>query len=362
MSTNRTDLPRLQRERAARPGRTGGHGRRDGRRRQSVLGPRRGPPDARRVERARRQVAASASAGRASRSCSPAAAPRPTARRARRSPRRPSGAGLPRWSRRPPLEHPSLKGAVAVASAGQHGRSLPGRTEPVGLVAAALVNHELGTILDAATLPRRCARPPRRVQAAGKLSRCQRRRLARDQRAQARRAAGRRRARARRSTTGCRAIEAAGHQERGRAARHRERRSASSVSARPRPRSTSPPWPRVAALGERLEAGILAHPGARDPRRRLARASAARINAGFAGARGQDLVIALDLAGIAASTGAACTSGSVKPSRVLLGLGLTPEQAARGGAVLARPHHDAERDRRGPAHACRLVERARLHR
>ena len=38
-------------------------------------------------------------------------------------------------------------------------------------------------------------------------------------------------------------------------------------------------------------------------------------------------MIALDLAGIAVSTGAACTSGSVQPSPVLLGLGLPPERA-----------------------------------
>jgi cysteine desulfurase len=39
------------------------------------------------------------------------------------------------------------------------------------------------------------------------------------------------------------------------------------------------------------------------------------------------VVAALDLAGIAASTGAACTSGSVEPSPVLLGLGLPAERA-----------------------------------
>jgi cysteine desulfurase len=51
------------------------------------------------------------------------------------------------------------------------------------------------------------------------------------------------------------------------------------------------------------------------------------INAGFAGALGESIVVALDLAGVAASTGAACTSGSVQPSPVLLALGLSPDEA-----------------------------------
>lgn len=85
-------------------------------------------------------------------------------------------------------------------------------------------------------------------------------------------------------------------------------------------------WHAVAELGDRLEAGLLALPdvrihGADQPRQ------GGTINAGFAGARGQDIVIALDLAGVAASTGAACTSGSVQPSPVLLGLGYPPDQA-----------------------------------
>lgn len=51
------------------------------------------------------------------------------------------------------------------------------------------------------------------------------------------------------------------------------------------------------------------------------------VNAGIAGALGEAVVAALDLAGVAASTGAACTSGSVAPSPVLLGIGLSPEHA-----------------------------------
>ncbi len=84
-------------------------------------------------------------------------------------------------------------------------------------------------------------------------------------------------------------------------------------------------WTRVAMLGERLERGLVALPGVRihGGERRVG----GTINAGFSGALGQDLVIALDLAGIAASTGAACTSGSVEPSPVLLALGYSPDEA-----------------------------------
>jgi cysteine desulfurase len=50
-------------------------------------------------------------------------------------------------------------------------------------------------------------------------------------------------------------------------------------------------------------------------------------NIALPGLSGESLLIRLDLAGIAVSTGAACASGTVEPSKTLLALGLSPEEA-----------------------------------
>ncbi len=47
----------------------------------------------------------------------------------------------------------------------------------------------------------------------------------------------------------------------------------------------------------------------------------------FHNADGEGLVIALDLEGVAVSTGSACSSGRVEPSHVLLAMGLSPTLA-----------------------------------
>jgi cysteine desulfurase len=49
----------------------------------------------------------------------------------------------------------------------------------------------------------------------------------------------------------------------------------------------------------------------------------------FEGIDGEALVIALDLKGLAVSTGAACSSGAIEPSHVLMAMGM-PAERARG--------------------------------
>ncbi len=51
------------------------------------------------------------------------------------------------------------------------------------------------------------------------------------------------------------------------------------------------------------------------------------VNIRFDGIEGEAFVIALDLKGLAVSTGAACSSGAIEPSHVLIAMGLRPEEA-----------------------------------
>ena len=51
------------------------------------------------------------------------------------------------------------------------------------------------------------------------------------------------------------------------------------------------------------------------------------INLSFAGIEGESMMLSLDLAGIACSTGSACSSNTLEPSHVILALGINPESA-----------------------------------
>ncbi|HEV2116013.1 MAG TPA: cysteine desulfurase family protein [Terriglobales bacterium] len=83
----------------------------------------------------------------------------------------------------------------------------------------------------------------------------------------------------------------------------------------------------IAALRDRLQAGVLAAVNAAA----VNGDSLARVpntaNIYFDYIEGEALVIALDLKGLAVSTGAACSSGAIEPSHVLTAMGLRPERA-----------------------------------
>jgi cysteine desulfurase len=82
---------------------------------------------------------------------------------------------------------------------------------------------------------------------------------------------------------------------------------------------------RLRSLRDRLEAGLAAAIGEQIV---INGAGAQRLphtsNVGFVGLDRQALFMALDLAGVACSTGSACASGSSEPSPVLLAMGVAP--------------------------------------
>jgi len=100
--------------------------------------------------------------------------------------------------------------------------------------------------------------------------------------------------------------------------------------------------PRIIALRDRLIAGIVSIPGSQltgHPTERLPN------NASFVfeGIEGESILLNLDLLGIAASTGSACTSGSVDPSHVLLAMHL-PVELAHGSLRLTLGKDNTDED------------------
>ena len=63
----------------------------------------------------------------------------------------------------------------------------------------------------------------------------------------------------------------------------------------------------------------------------------------FQGVEGESLLLMLDLKGISASSGSACTSGSLDPSHVLLSIGL-PHEVAHGSLRLSFGDYNTEED------------------
>jgi cysteine desulfurase len=83
----------------------------------------------------------------------------------------------------------------------------------------------------------------------------------------------------------------------------------------------------MAAMRDKLEQGILAQvEDAKVNGDGLPRVPNT-TNIQFNHVEGESFVIALDLKGLAVSTGAACSSGAIEPSHVLIAMGLRPDQA-----------------------------------
>ena len=83
---------------------------------------------------------------------------------------------------------------------------------------------------------------------------------------------------------------------------------------------------RVAALRDRLEAGVLAHVPGTIANGDLDNRVANTTNISFDRVEAESLLIALDLEGIAISTGSACSSGTLEPSHVLRAMGFSPHR------------------------------------
>lgn len=100
---------------------------------------------------------------------------------------------------------------------------------------------------------------------------------------------------------------------------------------------------RLTAMRDRLISGILEKiPDARlngHPTQRLP----GNVNVSIRFIEGEALLLSLDMAGIAGSSGSACTSGSLDPSHVLLAIGL-PHEIAHGSLRLTLGRDNTEAD------------------
>lgn len=99
---------------------------------------------------------------------------------------------------------------------------------------------------------------------------------------------------------------------------------------------------RVAAMRDRLRDALLKIPYTRlngHPSLRLP----GNLNIGFEFIEGESMILWLDMAGICASTGSACSSDSLDPSHVLLSIGV-PHEKAHGSLRLSISHETSEDD------------------
>lgn len=100
---------------------------------------------------------------------------------------------------------------------------------------------------------------------------------------------------------------------------------------------------RLAAMRDRLQREVLSRIEGTTVNGHGAQRVPNTANIRFDHIEGESLVIALDLKGLAVSTGAACSSGAIEPSHVLIAMGLRPEQA-RASIRFSLGKHTTEED------------------
>lgn len=99
---------------------------------------------------------------------------------------------------------------------------------------------------------------------------------------------------------------------------------------------------KLSKMRDRLIDGLLKIERSRINGDRVSRL-AGNINMCFEGIEGESLLLLLDLNGVCASSGSACTSGSLDPSHVLLSIGL-PHEIAHGSMRLSFSDENTEED------------------
>ena len=100
--------------------------------------------------------------------------------------------------------------------------------------------------------------------------------------------------------------------------------------------------PRVAKMRDRLIEEITKIPYSKLNGHRTERL-AGNVNIGFEFIEGESLLLWLDISGICASTGSACSSASLEASHVLLAMGV-PHEKAHGSLRLSISHETTEED------------------
>jgi cysteine desulfurase len=242
-----------------------------------------------------------------------------------------------------PLEHPAVLGA---AGDGRVRVDAEGTIDPASIpdgrpLSVQLANHELGNLFPVADFKRAALFHCDAVQAAGKV--------AIDVRAlgvdllsiSAHKIGGPKGVGALWVRRGLELppIFRGGHQERERRPGTENVAGIVGFGAAAKEARTLPRADFVKQLRDRLEAGTLALGARRN-------GAAARVgnttNLAWEGVPGDLLVAALDLEGVAVSTGAACTSGSVQPSPVLRALGQSPARAKEGVRFSLGPTNTVE--------------------